>query len=128
MKLFVFLCTLALGMNAAWAQEFYDPQEEFIQYSDGALEFARITYEYGYGREWGTCRSPASFCIDDLKRKAERTAEYDAKRRCQMNRGRPEFGSPFCNTQCSPSYIPPGSKPVQVICDSTCTIRCEIPN
>lgn len=128
MKLFVFICTLVLGMNAAWAQQdIYAAEPEFVQYSDGAIEFSRITYEYGYGREFATCSNRGSFCIDDVKRRAEQTATYDGRRRCEMNRGRPEFGSPYCNTRCSPNYIPPGSKPVQVFCDATCTIRCEVP-
>ena len=82
----------------------------------------RIVYEYGYGREAAYCDS--SFCIDSLKRYAERSGSTDAKWRCESLRGR-AIGSAQCQTRCSPGYIPPGSRS-WTVCEANCQVRCEV--
>lgn len=94
-------------------------------FAETPVDTFRITYEMGSGRSYDNCREPFSFCIDRTKRDAEQRAKYDAENRCRMNRGRVSGGA-SCNTSCSPNYIPPGSRPTFVTCDSRCSVRCEI--
>ena len=99
-----------LSFSTAWAQD---------------AEIERIIYETGTGRATGSCAQPFTSCINRVKVDAEYNAVRDAAFKCEAQGG--SFsGGHNCNTQCSPTMIPPNAPPTYVVCNATCTLRCAI--
>ena len=90
---------------------------------------SRTTTEYGRGQYSSYCDAGpgASFCIDQVKVRAQDVATRDAEFSCHMKNGVSKYYSRSCNDYCSPNSIPPGSRSEYITCNSSCTITCEIP-
>ncbi|WP_374073348.1 hypothetical protein [Bdellovibrio bacteriovorus] len=91
---------------------------------------ARTVYVNGRGSERSYCSANDSyFCLDRAKRQAERDAESDARRNCEIfQRGRALTFTASYFTTCNPSHLPPNHDGTWVSCNSDCRMQCEIPN
>lgn len=89
----------------------------------------RIEYVTGYGNEFSYCNTNSGyFCFDNVKRRAESSAEQDARWNCELNRrGRALTYTSSFSTFCTPNYLPPVHDGTNVSCRSDCRLQCEIP-
>ncbi len=110
-------------------QEIYVKMFYFVSImiiSTFALAQSRQTLSrIGYSR--GFCDGQNQyFCIDQLKRDAERDAENSMYYECMAKNGYLESWSKRCFNNCSPIFIPSDSNSVYVNCNSNCQVDCLI--
>lgn len=98
----------------------------FVLTASSSLAGEHTTYVNGYGYASGYCQANSSyFCVNDLERRAEYDAQYDAERQCRYQNG--QLVSTFgCSTNCNPYYIPPNSPGTWVNCNTNCNLPCRI--
>jgi hypothetical protein len=90
--------------------------------------FARIIISNGTGNEGGTCNyAQGSFCISDLRARAERSGQDNARWSCQASGGQPLTYTAYCSSSCFPNVINPGSS-TWVSCNANCSMQCEVQN
>ena len=88
---------------------------------------ARTTYVRGSGSDTSFCSyNGGSFCMDGIKRNAEREAESRAEQSCRLSQGQPLSFSKYFSSSCSPSFLGPNDTNVYVRCSSECNMQCQI--
>jgi hypothetical protein len=91
--------------------------------------YARRTINVrGHGQYNDYCDPRNNYsCINNVKYRAEQYAEQDARWTCEGSyHGRALTYTRSFYTNCNPNYIPPGSRPVMVLCTSDADMDCEI--
>lgn len=89
---------------------------------------ARTIRVSGSGSESSYCNANSgSYCIDNIKRRAEQDATFAAERTCEFShRGRALRYTVSHSTFCNPSYLPPNHDGTWVRCNSNASMQCEV--
>jgi hypothetical protein len=81
----------------------------------------------GSGFYSGLCNGTNGyFCIDDIRRAAERDSEWSADSTCRSYNGRLRYWANYCSSWCSPSSLPPNADLTSVNCRADCSYDCEV--